>query len=155
MNVHGFFYVPGDPLQLPIYYSEAFCASWASCGVLVVVYGDGDLYIPPKSGVINSCKYQHIRYPEEYIGESSWSFGNRLKEHLMAPFPIHHHSHSTGHPVNPKCFTLVDRELQGITRNIKKPCTFVLMNHPSTETLENINFHTYGRKYYRTPHHYS
>ena len=32
---------------------------------------------------------------------------------LRAPFPIHHHGHSTGHPVNPECFTIVDWESQG------------------------------------------
>ena len=33
--------------------------------------------------------------------------------------PIHHHGHSTGHQVSSKCFTIVDREVQGVTRNIK------------------------------------
>ena len=37
----------------------------------------------------------------------------------QAPSPIHHHSHSTGQPVSPKCFSIVDRESQGVTRNIK------------------------------------
>ena len=34
--------------------------------------------------------------------------------------PIPHHSHSRGHPVSPKCFTIVDREVQAVTRNIKE-----------------------------------
>ena len=38
----------------------------------------------------------------------------------MAPSPIHHHSYTTGHSVNPECFAIVDRESQGVTRNIKE-----------------------------------
>ena len=58
------------------------------------------------------------------------TFGERPKEHLRAPSPIHHHSHSTGHPVSPKCFTTVKRESQGVTRNIKK-AMFICVNDPS------------------------
>ena len=57
---------------------------------------------------------------KEYIAESGRSFGERLKEHLRAPSPKHYHSHTMGHPVNPECFTIVDRESQGISRNIKE-----------------------------------
>ena len=63
-----------------------------------------------KSGVIYKFKCPHINCPEEYIGESGRKFGDRLKEHLWAPSPIHHHSNSTGHPVSPECFTIVNRE---------------------------------------------
>ena len=47
---------------------------------------------------------------KEYIRDSGTSFGDRFKEHLKAPSPIHHHSHTTGHPVDPECCTIVDRE---------------------------------------------
>ena len=42
--------------------------------------------------------------------------------------------------------------VMGVTRNIKKPCTFVLMTHPSTETLESLNFHIYVLRYCVTHH---
>ena len=45
-----------------------------------------------KSGVINQFKCPHSNCQEEYIGESGRSFGDRLKENLRAPSPIHHHS---------------------------------------------------------------
>ena len=48
--------------------------------------------------------------PEEYIGESSRTFGDRIKEHLRAPSPIHDHSQSTGHLVSPEHVTIFDRE---------------------------------------------
>ena len=73
-----------------------------------------------KSGVIYKFKCLHINCPEEYIVESGRTFRDRLQEHPRAPSPIHHHSNSTGHLISPKCFTIVDREPQGVTRNIKK-----------------------------------
>ena len=72
----------------------------------------------------------HIPCPEEYIGESGRTFGDRLMENLSAPSPIHHHSHSTGHLVSPKCFTIVGRGSQGVTRNIKE-AMYICVNDPS------------------------
>ena len=37
--IHGLLYVPGDPLCLPICYSEALRAYWVSCRVTMMVYG--------------------------------------------------------------------------------------------------------------------
>ena len=73
-----------------------------------------------KSGVIYRFKCAHINCLEEYIGESGRTFDDRLKEHLRAPSPIHHHINSTGHPVNPDCFTIVDKQSQEVSRNIKE-----------------------------------
>ena len=83
-----------------------------------------------KSGVIYRFKCPHINCPEEHIGESGRTFGDRLKAHLRVPPFIHHHSHSTGHPVSPECFTIVDGEWQGVTRNIKEPM-YICFNDPS------------------------
>ena len=63
-----------------------------------------------KKVVIYRFKYPHVNCPEEYVQESGRSFGDTLKEHLRAPSPIHHHSHTTGHLVNLKCFIIVDKE---------------------------------------------
>ena len=83
-----------------------------------------------KSGVIYKFKCPHINCPEEYIGKSSRTFRDRLKEHLRAPSPIHHYSSSTGHLVNPECFTIVNRQPQGATRNIKE-AMYIHVNDPS------------------------
>ena len=40
--------------------------------------------------------------------------------YIQVPIPIHHYKHSTGYPGATKCFTIVDRELQGVIRNIKE-----------------------------------
>ena len=71
-----------------------------------------------------------INCPEEYTGELGRSFGNRLKEHLRAPSPIHLHSLSTGCPVSHECFTIVDREAHGVARNIKE-VMYIHVNDPS------------------------
>ena len=73
-----------------------------------------------KSGVIYKCKCPQINCTEEYIGESGRMFGDRYKENLKAPSPIHLHTTSTGHPVSPDCFSIMDRKSQGMVRNIKE-----------------------------------
>ena len=83
-----------------------------------------------ESGAIYRYKCPHINCLDEYIGESGRTFRDRLKEHLRAPSPIHHHSHSTGHPVSPQCFTIVDRESQVVTRNIEE-AMYIHANDPS------------------------
>ena len=61
-----------------------------------------------KIWVIYQYKCPTINCPVEYIGETGRSFGERLKEHLKAPSPIHHHTSSTGHPVSPDFFNIVN-----------------------------------------------
>ena len=56
--------------------------------------------------------------------------GDRYKEHLKAQSPIHQHTSTTGHPFSPYCFTIVDREAQGLTRNIKE-AMYIIVNDPS------------------------
>ena len=83
-----------------------------------------------KSGVIYKYKCPTINFTEEYIGESGRTFGDRYKEHFKAPSPIHLHSSSTGHPVSPECFSIVDRETQGMAGNIKE-AMYIRVNNPS------------------------
>ena len=65
-----------------------------------------------KSGVIYKYKCPTINCTEEYMGESGRTFGDRYKEHLKAPSPIHLHTSSTGHPISPECFF---KSGQGVT----------------------------------------
>ena len=48
-----------------------------------------------KSGVIYSYQCPHLDCDEEYIGEISRTLGERRKEHLKQPSPIHGHSQTT------------------------------------------------------------
>ena len=82
-----------------------------------------------KNGIIYRYKCPSINCPEQYIGESGRSPGQRCKEHLKGPSPIHLHTSTTGHPVNPECFTIVDREAQGLTKN--KEAMYIKISDPS------------------------
>ena len=83
-----------------------------------------------KSVIIYNYKYPHINCPEQYIGESGRTLGDRLKEHLRVPSPIHQHKSTTGHPISPDCFKIIHREPQGVTRNIKE-AMFIRVNDTS------------------------
>ena len=63
-----------------------------------------------KSGVTYRYKCLHINYPKEYIHESGRTFGDRFKEHIKAPSPIHQHTSTTRHPISPDCLSIVHRE---------------------------------------------
>ena len=83
-----------------------------------------------KSGIIYRYRCPHIYCTEQYIGESGRTLGDRYKEHLKAPSPIHLHTSTSGHPISPECFSIVDREVQGLTRNIKD-IMYIKVNDPS------------------------
>ena len=51
-----------------------------------------------KSGAIYWFQCGDLSCDDEYIGETSRTFGERYKEHLKDPSPIHQHSNHTGHP---------------------------------------------------------
>ena len=54
-------------------------------------------HISKKSGIIYRFKCNRVECDDEYIGESSRTFGERFKEHLKAPSPINDHYNITGH----------------------------------------------------------
>ena len=83
-----------------------------------------------KSGIIYNYKCPHTNCPQQYIGESVRTLGDRVKEHLRAPSPIHQYSSTTGDPISPECFTIVHRETQGVTRYIKE-AMFIRINDSS------------------------
>ena len=83
-----------------------------------------------KSGVICHFNCPLINCTEAYIGESGRALGDRIKEHLKVPSPIHQHSGSAGHPLSPHCFNIIHQETQGPSRNIKE-AMFICVNDPS------------------------
>ena len=54
-----------------------------------------------KSGIIYRYRCPHINCTDQYIGESGRTLGDRDKEHLKAPSPIHLHTYTSGNPVSP------------------------------------------------------
>ena len=73
-----------------------------------------------KSGVIYRYKCDRVECAEEYIGQSSITFGERFKEHLKAPSPIYDHFNTSGHNITLEDFSKVGREDQNINRLIKE-----------------------------------
>ena len=65
---------------------------------------------------------------DEYIGETSRTFGERFKENLKEPSPIHHHSKNTGHPTSQGNFQIIGRERHDLARNIKESI-FIRVNN--------------------------
>ena len=86
--------------------------------------------IEKKSGVIYRYQCDRVECDEEYIGESSRTFGERFKEHLKAPSPIYDHQKITGHNVTLDNFSIVGREDQNLCRWIKETL-YIRVNNPS------------------------
>ena len=93
---------------------------------------------PPRTKTLWSTKvvpytwYQcgDLGCDDEYIGETSRTFGERYKEHLKAPSAIHHHSTITGHTTNHNNFQIIGREGHNLARNIKESI-YIRVNNPS------------------------
>ena len=87
-------------------------------------------HITKKSGIIYRFKCKRVDCEDEYIGESSRTFGERYKEHLKAPSPIYDHHTITGHETSLENFSIVRREDQNLTRAIKE-AIYIRVNNPS------------------------
>ena len=73
-----------------------------------------------KTEIIYHYKCPHINCPEAYIGELHRALGDRVKEHLKAPSPIHQHSTTTGHPLDLDLFNIIHKEVHSHSRTIKE-----------------------------------
>ena len=100
-----------------------------------------------QTGVIYQYQCPHIQCSSSYIGESGRSLGDRVKEHLKAPSPIHLHSTTTGHPLDPNQFNIIHKEVQGQSRTIKEAMFIRVQDPPSIATLANTNCHTFGTNF--------
>ena len=67
---------------------------------------------------------------EEYIGESSRTFGKRFNEHQKVLSPIYDHYNITGHKISLDNFSIVVREDQNLMRTIKE-ALYIRVNNPS------------------------
>ena len=83
-----------------------------------------------RSGVIYIYKCQDIICMDEYIGETSRSLGERHKEHLKGPSPIHAHIQCTGHDTSSDYFNIIGREDRDLARTIKE-AIYIRVNNPS------------------------
>ena len=83
-----------------------------------------------KSGAIYWFQCGDLTCDDEYIKETSRTFGERFKEHLKEPSPIHHHSINTGHPTTQHNLQIIGREDHGIARAIKESI-YIRVNNPT------------------------
>ena len=99
-----------------------------------------------QNGAIYWYQYGDLGCDDEYIGETSRTFGERYKEHLKAPSAIHQHSIQTGHTANQNNFQLIGREGQNLARNIKESI-YIRVNNPSlNNNIGKFNlFHIWDR----------
>ena len=79
-----------------------------------------------QTGIIYHYQCPQINCLSAYIGESGRSLGERVKEHFNAASPIHLHSTTTGHPMDPEHFNIVQKRstaIPGPSRGHVYPCT--------------------------------
>ena len=100
-------------------------------GIQTYFKGNGTIKVMPlkpkgkdpmdkKSGALYWYHCGELTCDEEYIGQTSMTFGEKCNEHLKEPSPIHVHSTQTGHSTNPEKFNIIGREDHGLARTIKE-----------------------------------
>ena len=87
-------------------------------------------HITKKSGILYRFKCNRMDCDDEYIGESSRTFGERFREHLKTPYPIYDHYNITGHSTTIENFSIVGREDQNLIKAIKE-ALYIKVNIPS------------------------
>ena len=87
-------------------------------------------HITQNSGIIYRFKCNRVDSDDEYIGESSRTFGERYKEHLKTPSPMYDHYNITGHETSLENFSIVGRGDQNLIRAIKE-AIYIRVNNPS------------------------
>ena len=105
-----------------------------------------------KSSLIYSYQCHHCDCDEEYIGETSRTLGERRREHLKQPSPIHSHSQTTGHSIGNNNFNIIGREDQGQARTIKESI-YIRVNNPTlNQNIGKYNLsHIWDRVLFNTP----
>ena len=94
-----------------------------------------------KSGAIYWFQCGDLVWDEEYIAESSRTFGERFKEQLKEPSPVHNHSHNTGHTITQDNFQIIGREDHGIARTINESI-YIRVNNPTlNRDIGKFNLH--------------
>ena len=105
-----------------------------------------------KSGIIYSYQCTNLACDEEYIGETSRTLGERCKEHLKQPSPIHAHIQQTGHTIEDNSFNIIDREDRGQARTSKESI-YIRVNNPNlNQSIGKYNLsHIWDRVLANTP----
>ena len=94
-----------------------------------------------KSGAIHWYQCGELVCDEEYIRETSMTFGERFKEHLKEPSPMHHHRRTTGHITTQDNFQIIGRLEHGIARTIKESIYIRVNNSTLNRNTGKFNLH--------------
>ena len=86
--------------------------------------------ITKKSSVIYWFKCDRIDCEEEYIEESSRTFGERYREHLKAPSPIYEYQNNIGYTASVENFKIIGREGHNMARRVKE-AMYIRVNNPT------------------------
>ena len=86
--------------------------------------------IPSSRKVIYQYKCDRMECDEEYIGESSRTFGERFKEHQKAPSQMYNHWNTTGHTTTIENFNVVGREDRNLIGTMNE-ALYIRVNNPS------------------------
>ena len=108
-----------------------------------------------QTGIIYKYQCPHIQCTSSYIGESGRSLGERVKEHFKAPSPIHHHSTTTGYPMDPNQFNIVHKEVNSLSRTIKEAMFICMQDHPLKQELGQVPAATHMGQPSTRPHPHS
>ena len=89
---------------------------------------------------------------EDYIGETSRTFGERYKECLKEPSPICGHNNQSGHSTSCDNFTILGREDHSLARTIEDSI-YIRVNNPTlNRNVGKYNLHhTWDRVLFNTP----
>ena len=104
-----------------------------------------------KSAAIYWYQCGEVIYNEEYLGQTSKTFGQRFKEDLKEPSPLHEHSTQTGHSTTPDN---LGREDHDLAKTIKESI-YIRVNNPTLNRnvgKYNLN-HIWDRGLFNTPDH--
>ena len=89
---------------------------------------------------------------DEYIGETSRTFGERYKEHLKDPSPNHQHSNHPDHPTSHNNFQIIERDGHSLARNIKEFIFIRVNNSTLKRNIGKFNLpHIWDRVLLKTP----
>ena len=101
------------------------------------------LQVPPNK--LPQCLHRRIRQITGRKGQGT----------SQGPLPIHLHSTTTGHPMDPEQFSIVHKEVNNDSRAIKEDMFICVQDPTLNRNLGKYQLHTYGTTFYMHLLHYS
>ena len=90
-----------------------------------------------QAGIIYKYHTHTLTAPVPTLGNLADPWEKGVKEHLKAPSPIHLHSATSGHPLDPNHFNIVHKEVNSQSRTIKE-AMFICIQDPPQQKLGQV-----------------